>query len=225
MIYRQFFEKYDPSEKLTFDNVEFRKGAAFTLGWDIYINPDFLPGRTFYFHPANDRGDPTHENIFNPFDCYGNLYENVPGYGTVFVGTLISGDFIFRIAHIELTKDIKKMIDEHTIIPGKVFLGKIKAEEGFAAHSHLEIVSICESSEICDYIIQKKQKTNYDILKEVLDSPRISGSIKVNIVDYCMDRRIDSMTNFSLKRTDGMNCAETHSKLVTYYNSRELFGL
>ena len=224
MIYRQFFEKYDPYGKLNFDNVTFRTGAKFTLDWGLYINPDFLPGRTFYFHPATDRGDPTHQNIFCPFECYGNLYENVSGYGTVFVGTLVSGDFIFRIAHIKLTDDIKKMINEHAIIPAKAYLGTIKAEEGFLAHSHFEIVSIHEQSEICDYIIQGKQKTNYDILKQVLNSD-IKPSIKIAITDYCMQRKITAMTKYTLKRTDGMNCAETQSKIVTYYNSRELYGL
>ena len=237
-MYRQFFEEYDPKGKLTFDNVSFRKGAEFTLDFGIYIDYGnkvvqsfkdvdlyFSDNRRIYFHCGVDRGDYKRQNIFNPFAGYGHFYTNVPGYGTVLVILPISADFVVRIAHIHLSQEILEMIKDHEIIPANAFLGSISSEgTGTGAHSHTEIVSIYETSEICDYIIEKKSKTNYDYICELKRSD-IPESILYDIDDYCRPRNIQFFNKFACQRNDGMRCKETQTRLVTYYNSRELFKM
>lgn len=236
MDLKKFLDRYDPGKDYTFEEIQFRSGAEVTLDWGIYLKESnsivstfaqtglFFDDRVVYFHPAVDRGDPLRQVIFNPFEGRGRLYENVSGYGDVLIIVPTDGDFIARIAHIALTADIRAMISEQRTLPAKCMLGHITNEgQSFGKHSHLEIVSVDEKSEICEYVIKKRRIKEVDILEQILVSKDVTIETKEQIEKYCSPRQIYSFSNVRVQRTDGIACQETKSRTVTYYNSQLVF--
>lgn len=246
-MYRQFFEKYDPSGKLTFDNVKFRSGAEHTLDFGIYVNQDnngvvqsfreagllnpdgsniFKDNRQIYFHVGDDRGDPFHKVVFHPFDGYPAFYNGVTGYGNLFVTKIISADFVTRIGHIIVNDEIQKDISEKRTVPEKAAIGRIgDIGTGSREHTHFEIVSQYEKSEICEEIIERKKIKEVDLLERILVSKDINRTIKKQAEDWCNARQVYNFYNTRVQRRNGFSSKEIQTKICTYYNSRLLFGM
>lgn len=234
-----FLKKYDPSKILNFDPVKFRPGASYSTPFGL--DNTFSTLRT---HLGVDRGYSLSSiyRIYSPFDIYNASYAPEYGnYGSLLFLPVRNSDFELRIAHIKIgdfQEPFRKIFSQGTkadIISGTYFADAgnyglssgteiVKGKAG--AHTHTEVVSNNNFSEILEYILEKKigkeaLNTAYTLedINAYADSIKSSRLITANkYKEECTKRSIIFLNKYKCIRKDYHT-----GKDRTFYSSYELF--
>lgn len=221
----RFLEQYGGLE---FSKVTFRPGAPFTVEFGFDKTFD-----SFRTHNAVDRGnlgkDPEKNKIFAPFDCYATWQPEADGgFGSMLTLTTEYG-FEVRIMHMEDVADPIKNSNARNA--AGAFLGSAgKKGKSTGIHTHVEVVSLGESSALLDEIL--KAKYGREALSNFYSEADAVAYIKAHNL-YKPDedpadgwraevakRRISLMNQYICIRKDYKD-----GKPKTFYSSRLLFGM
>jgi len=171
VLYERFMKEYD-SGNFEFNNVGFRKGARITCPFGISNGFKYIKGKMEWgyvrLHTGVDRaGGATYKNIPDvvqvPFHF--NRSEIVD-YGDTSYGSLIrlfndEYQFEMRIAHMNPKLDIipwsyERLLDGKSFEPGWLLGSSGNYGDSSGAHTHTEFLSIDDSCEIFDIVLEEK---------------------------------------------------------------------
>jgi len=223
---KEFLQKYDDGS-FRFSGVRFRDGAEWTLPFQVFVESAgdykrhglwFNDGRLVYIHFGVDRA---HGGIICPFDSHAEWHEGVPGYETLLILKPVGADFEIRIAHMDRpSHPVRAAILNGGIIKAGVFLGKTGARGiGTGPHSHTEIVSIGETSAICDTILEARGFSKENKMADY--EKKMNNEEREYFRNYLSARGFVLFSDHVCIRDDGFRPVGR----VTYYSSRSLFGM
>jgi len=223
---KDFLSRYD-NGSFRFENVKFRDGAEWQLPFRIFVRSAgdykrhelwFSDGRPVYVHPAIDR---SFGGIICPFESHAEWLDPVPGYGTLLLLRPVGADFEIRIAHMDRpAHPVTDAILKGRTIPAGAFLGRTGVRGiGTGPHSHVEIVSIGETSEICNEILKAR---GHSLVNTMADAEaRMDADEKEFFRGYTSARDFVLFCDHACIRNDGFRTTGR----VTYYSSASLFAM
>ena len=221
-----FIHRYDDGS-FRFPDVRFRDGAEWKLPFRIFVESAgdfkanqlwFEDSRSVYIHTAIDRAFGA---IICPFESIAEWFDDVPGYGTLLILQPIGADFEIRIAHMDRpAHPVRDAILKEKPVPTGAFLGNTGTRGiGTGPHSHVEVVSIGETSVICDTILKAR---DHSLVNTMADSEaRMNTEEKEFFRNYTSARDFVMFSDHACIRNDGFRSVGR----VTYYSSRSLFGM
>lgn len=236
-----WLENNDSKKNFLFDDVRFRPSASFT-SW-FGLDNTF---KTLRLHLGIDRGySPKSEyDLYSPFTISKAQYvEPYGSYGSLLFLPVKDADFELRIAHMK-PEDFS-IYYKHDAISKKPFdilksdkigdagnLGLsvgteiVKGKAG--AHTHTEVVSNSDTSEILDYILEQKYTpefinnayTDYDITQYAILKEADPDDFIETYDKEIKKRNIVFINSLKCIRIDYHT-----STLRTFYSSLALFGM
>ncbi len=236
----EFIKEYDTRGNLNFDLCRFRPSASFSSPFGMDNTFEKLR-----IHAAIDRGYSvrTEYEVYVPFDIEGATYVNPYGnYGALFHLPVSKADFDMRIAHMDL-KDISPYFKGYIKqgIPFDIMRATKLGEAGnlglsfgteivkgkAGAHTHTELVSREEKSEVLEAILYAKfNKEEVDLAYTEKDVKLFALSKLANEKSYLKDyedeitkRNITFLNKYKCVRLDYLD-----GKVKTFYSSQALFG-
>lgn len=242
-----FLDKYGYPD---FKEVNFRGEAA--AQETVIFGPDYsgATGKSVRTHVARDRGHGNKWTIFAPFDIeHVEMYPN-DDFGSMTVLYPVGADFTVRIAHMNPDTDMDPVLklaiaDKKSGFPAGTYIGKpgnysIALKVG--VHTHTEIVSIGESSAICDLILKNKYgethwhdnpalmewiRSSYAVYQKKWPEegkPDMNNQILADIFDALRHdmsgRRVVKTSNRAIQKHDYLG-----EVLRTWYSSFDLFNI
>ena len=221
-------EKYDDGTG-SFPDISYRKGAAYTLDFGLYCKSigdfydhelAFKDKRRLYFHCGVDRAAGP---VFCPFDGRIIFDQSAGNYGTMLTIYPDGADFLFRVAHMAaITEQAQETESAGKKIKAGTLLGMAGNQGiGTGPHTHAELVSTGERSVILDHILTLRGYTNPEEYKDLL-YPHIMPEDRAEWDAYTQARGFGRFNDSFCERRDGYRGGR---ELVTYYNSRHVFGM
>lgn len=215
---------------LSFDNVKFRPGVAFTtpFGLDNTFN-------ALRIHNAIDRGNKglrlENNPVYNPFECTPIWYSEYSGGFGSMLRLKTEYGFEIRIMHMEdVSEEVKDAVASNSKLAPGVLLGYAGNKGvGTAVHTHVEVVSTENTCELLDQILLSKYDSEI-VHKEVTLKDAIVYMESRNIADKdppaaawrreIQKRGISALYTYHCYRTDYHT-----GQLKTFYSSQAVFGM
>jgi hypothetical protein len=233
IITEKFLDRYPEGEKWDFPTVRFRGKAGDTLPMGLFYYKDpkqrawmkeVWPNedRWFYEHPGHDRA---RGRIVIPFVGEIRWYPDIKGYGSVFVLYPEGADFALRWMHMDdISPEMKKKHAEEKEAKAGEYVGETGSKgTGKYPHSHAEIVSLGETSKICDDILKEKGIFDKpDLIEKIRKSKKYTPEEKEYVEKKIVQKReVKFMTENRMKMRDMF----TKLRIVTYYDTRAVFNI
>ena len=208
--------------------IRFRDGAPHTSPFGLQVLPQ---ENRFRIHTATDRGWSKREGyrIWCPFEVdevefITSGYEE--SFGTILRLFVKDADFEMRVMHIspkDLDSDFLKDVDNKSCIHSGAFIG-YAGEEGvsFGKHTHTELVSLGEKSQILDdlaYDVGNGYKVYEDFPRGYVEDFCRDAGVGMGEYDKQRQRRgIRVLNNYLCRRKDYHTPAWR-----TFYDTDKLF--
>jgi hypothetical protein len=220
---KSFLKTYGAPE---FEELIFSPGAVVTT----QFGNDATFG-TYRWHNAIDRAGSQY--VYAPFDCYSIFDKDYGSFGNLLFLFPVGGDFEVRIAHMRET-DLASVFSElnakEALVPRGTPIGSpgnLGISYGVTGkHTHVEIVSKDDKSEICDMLLHMKfsgkESDPFDFAEFVM----FCENHNINHND-CMELLRTEWKKRGVIEGNGHKCLrkDYHTDDVrTFYNSMECFG-
>ena len=192
-------------------------------------------------HNANDRGTFGRRGrtfgVWLPFDCDAPVWHEHygGGFGSLLVLPIRFADFEIRIAHMhgeELSEELRDALDRERGLVAGAYLGRagnkgVSVGEAGGEHTHTEIVSMSETSQVCDRIMEFRGiASEHDFFDADVNLWAVNRRLSqekalAKYEDERERRRVEFVNSFQCRRADYY---DGYRSIRTWYNSRSLFN-